>query len=160
MFSSWVPSERFTDEEATCFGCGKKSFLGPEVLPYLVSSSLGNRKVFLGSLILSHPSGSNDFLGEDEYESSSTYGIPLQRWIDQACGYTFRQDDQADGFSLQHDFLPPTHLHELHFMIDYMPIHAHDHYVLDLSLLYYMIKHRGRYLDEMIRWLHWLYDFT
>jgi hypothetical protein len=78
---------------------GKESFLGPEVLPYLVSSSLGNHKVFLGSLILSQPSGSNDFLSEDEDEFSSTYGIPLQRWIDQAFGYTFRKDDQADGFS-------------------------------------------------------------
>jgi hypothetical protein len=58
------------------------------------------------------------------------------------------------------DFLPPTHLHELLSMIDHMLIYAHDYYVLDLSLLYYIIKHRGRYLDEMISWLHWLYDFT
>jgi hypothetical protein len=83
-------------------------------------------------------------------EPSSIYGSPLQQWIDQACGFSFQQD-----------FLPPTHLHEFHFMINYMSIYAHDHYVLDLSLLYYMIKHRGRYLDEMLsRWLHWLYDFT
>jgi hypothetical protein len=45
-------------------------------------------------------------------------------------------------------------------MIGCMLIYAHDYFVLDLSLLYYMIKHRGRYLDEMSRWLHWLYDFT
>jgi hypothetical protein len=45
-------------------------------------------------------------------------------------------------------------------MIDYISIYAHDHYVLDLSLLFYIIKHRGRYFDEMINWLHWLYDFT
>jgi hypothetical protein len=96
----------------------------------------------------------------DEDEPSSTYSSPLQRWIDQSCGYTFRQDDQADGFSFQQDFLPPTHLHEFYFMIDYMCVYTHDYYVLDLSLLYYMIKHRGRYFDEMIKWLHWLYDFT
>jgi hypothetical protein len=71
------------------------------------------------------------------------------------------QDDQNCGFSFQQDFLPPTHLHEFHFMIDYMSIYAHDYYVLNLSLLYCMIKHRGRYLDEMMNiWLHWLYDFT
>jgi hypothetical protein len=58
------------------------------------------------------------------------------------------------------DFLPPTHIHEFHFMIDYMFIYAHDYYVLHLSLLYHIIKHRGIYLDEMINWLHWLYDFT
>jgi hypothetical protein len=46
-------------------------------------------------------------------------------------------------------------------MIDYMSIYAHDYYVLDLSLLYCMIKHMGRYLDEKVnRWLHWLYDFS
>jgi hypothetical protein len=58
------------------------------------------------------------------------------------------------------DFLPPTHLHEFYFMIDYMCFYTHDYYVLDLSLLYYMIKHMGRYFDEMIKWFHWLYDFT
>jgi hypothetical protein len=122
---------------------------------------MGNQQVSLGFLILSQPSGSSDFLSEDEDESSSTYGIPLQKWIDQACGYTFWQDDRADGFSFQQDFLPPTHLHEFHFMMDYMSTYAHDYYVLDLSLLFHMIKHRGRYLDEMMnKWLHWLYDFT
>jgi hypothetical protein len=46
-------------------------------------------------------------------------------------------------------------------MINYMSIYAHDHYVLELSLLYYMIKHTGIYLEEILsRWLHWLYDFT
>jgi hypothetical protein len=102
---------------------------------------------------------SSDFLSEDEDDPSSTYGIPLQRWIDQACGYTLGRM-MADGFSFKQDFLPPTHLHEFYFMIDYMCVYTHDYYVLDLSLLYYMIKHRGRYFDEMIKWLHWLYDFT
>ena len=38
---------------------------------------------------------------------------------------------------------------------DYMSIYAHDYYVLDLSLLFHMIKHKVRYLDEMMnRWLH------
>jgi hypothetical protein len=46
-------------------------------------------------------------------------------------------------------------------MIDYMSKYAHDYYVPNLSLLYCMIKHKGRYLDEMMNiWLHWLYDFT
>jgi hypothetical protein len=45
-------------------------------------------------------------------------------------------------------------------MIDHILIYSHDYYVLELSLLYYRIKNRGRYLDEMISWLHWLYDFT
>jgi hypothetical protein len=44
----------------------------------------------------------------DEDEPSSTYSSPLQRWIDQSCGYTFRQDDRADGFSFSRiSSLPP-----------------------------------------------------
>ena len=56
---------------------------------------------------------------------------------------------RADGFSFEHDFLPPTHIHEFYFMIDYMCVYTHDYYVLNLSLLYYMIKH-GR--DTLMRW--------
>jgi hypothetical protein len=89
-----------------------------KVVLYRVSSYLGNHRLFLGSHILSHPSGSNDFLSEDEYDSSSIYGIPLHRWIDHACGYTFRHDDRDVGFSFQKYFLPPTHIHEFYFIID------------------------------------------
>jgi hypothetical protein len=131
-----------------------------KVVPYPISPFLGNRRVFFGSLILSHPSGSNDLLSEDEDEPSS---IPLQRWINQACGYACKQelqDDRDYGFSFQQDFLPPTHLHEFYFMTDYMSFYAHDFYVLDLSLLFHMIKHKGKYLRSMIRWLLWLYHFT
>jgi hypothetical protein len=50
--------------------------------------------------------------------------------------------------------LPPTSMSCLS-MIDHMLIVTHDYFVLDLSLLCHMIKHRGRYLDEMLsRWLH------
>jgi hypothetical protein len=93
---------------------------GHEVVPYLLSSSPGSHAVFFRSLISSQSSISSRSLCADEDEPSSTYGSPLQRWIDQACGYTFRQHDQADGFSFQQDFLPPTHLHSFHFMIDYI----------------------------------------
>jgi hypothetical protein len=68
----------------------------PEPVPYLISSSQGNHEVFLGPLISSQSSGSNDHVQEDEDEPSSTYSIPLQRWIDQACGYHFRQDSLHD----------------------------------------------------------------
>jgi hypothetical protein len=60
----------------------------------------------------------------------------------------FRRDDQDDGFSFQHDFPPPTHFHEFYFMIDYMCVYTHDYYEIDLSLLYYMIKHIG---DTLMR---------
>jgi hypothetical protein len=85
----------------------KRNFLNPmedclsKVVPYHVSSCLGNHRVFLGSLVLSKPSGSSDFLSKDEDDPSSIYGSPLHGWIDQACGYSFRWDDQAYGFSFQ-----------------------------------------------------------
>jgi hypothetical protein len=39
-----------------------------KVVPYPVSSCLGNHRVFFGSLVLSQPSGSSDLLSEDEDE--------------------------------------------------------------------------------------------
>jgi hypothetical protein len=110
-----------------------------------------------------HSSMSSGYLCVNKDELSSIYDRSLQRWVDQSCGYHFRKDsldDQSCGYSLRHDFLPPTHLHEFHFMIDYIFIYSHDHYMLDLSLLFYIINHMGRYSDKMINWLHWLYDFT
>jgi hypothetical protein len=57
-------------------------------------------------------------------------------------------------------FLPPISMSFISFH-DYISMYAHDYYVLNLSLLYCMLKHRGRYLDEMMNiWFHWLYDFT
>jgi hypothetical protein len=109
-------------------------------------------EIIRSSLDLSYPLSlqkSNDHASKEEDEPSPICGSLIQKWMDQTHGYSFQQD-----------YLPPTHLHELLSMIDHMLIYAHDYYVLDLSLLYYIIKHMGRYLDEMISWLHWLYDFT
>jgi hypothetical protein len=77
----------------------KRLFLSPieeflfKAMPYPVSPRLGNHRVFLRSLVLSQPSGSIYLSSEDEDEPSSIYGIPLHRWIDHTCGYTFLQDD-------------------------------------------------------------------
>jgi hypothetical protein len=59
----------FADEEATCFECGKYYFSIPELVPFLISPSLGNHRIFLGSLISSQPSRSRGILSEDEEES-------------------------------------------------------------------------------------------
>jgi hypothetical protein len=39
---------------------------------------------------------------------------------------------------------------------------ALDHVVLDISLFWFIAKHKGRALDvdEVLAWLHWLYDYT
>jgi hypothetical protein len=132
------------------FNSRRISFFEHEVVPYFLFPYLGSHSFFFCSIISSQYSTSSGILSNDEYKPSFICGIPIQRWIDQACGYSFQQN-----------FLPPTHLHELFSIIDCMFIYAHDYFVLELSLLYYMIKNRGRYLDEMLsRWLHWFYDFT
>jgi hypothetical protein len=46
-----------------------------------------------------------------------------------------------------HDFVSPSHLHELDFMISDDTMHSLTHviFVLDLSLFWFMMKHRGKY---------------
>jgi len=56
---------------------GKEIFTKTEAVTYLISSSLGNRQAFLGSLISSQHLGSGDILSEDEDEPTSIHGIPL-----------------------------------------------------------------------------------
>jgi hypothetical protein len=65
----------------------------------------------------------------------------------------------ADILSNRISSLPPISMNFISFH-DYISIYSHDHYMLDLYLLFYKSKHRGRYFDGMINWLHWLYDFT
>ena len=59
-------------------------------------------------------------------------------------------------------FDPPTHLHELDFEIpdDMRYILTHDMFVLDVSLFWFMMKHKGRYQGALLDWLHWLFDYT
>jgi hypothetical protein len=59
-------------------------------------------------------------------------------------------------------FVPPTRLHELDsdFSDDMMYILTHDIFVLDVSLFWFMMKHKGRYQGALLDWLHWLFDYT
>ena len=60
------------------------------------------------------------------------------------------------------DFVPPTRLHELDSDLsnDMMYILTHDIFVLDVSLFWFMMKHKGRYQGALLDWLHWLFDYT
>jgi hypothetical protein len=79
-----------------------------------------------------------------------SFGLVLG-WIGQGCGDTS-----------WHDFVPPSCLHELDIMISYDIMHAlaHDLFVLNLSLFWFMMKHMGRYSNTMLGWFYWLYDYT
>jgi hypothetical protein len=73
--------------------------------------------------------------------------------------------DRIECFSQRwtwHDFIPPTRLHELDsdFSDDMMYILTHDMFVLDVSLFWFMMKHKGRYQGALLDWLHWLFDYT
>jgi hypothetical protein len=59
-------------------------------------------------------------------------------------------------------FIPPTRLHELDSdsFDDMMYILTHDIFVLDVSLFWFMMKHKGRYQGALLDWLHWLFDYT
>jgi hypothetical protein len=73
--------------------------------------------------------------------------------------------DRIEYFSQRwtwQDFLPPTRLHELDydFLDDVICILTHDIFVLDLSLFWFMMKHKGKYRGTLLDWLHWLFDYT
>jgi hypothetical protein len=70
---------------------------------------------------------------------------PIQRWIDHSC------ENMA-----WHNFVPPSHLHELDFMISYdiMTTLTHVLFVLDLFLLWFMMKHTGRCCDTILEWFY------
>jgi hypothetical protein len=59
------------------------------------------------------------------------------------------------------DFIPPTRLHELDFEIsnDMIYILTHDIFILDLSLSWFIMKHKGRYGGTLLDWLHWSFDY-
>jgi hypothetical protein len=61
-----------------------------------------------------------------------------------------------------HDFVLPSRLHELEFTISDDAIHFLTHiiFALDLSLFWFMMKHKGRYYEIFLGWFHWLFDYT
>jgi hypothetical protein len=61
-----------------------------------------------------------------------------------------------------HDFIPPTRLHELDFMVsnDMIYILTHVIFVLDLSLFWFMMKHKSRYYGTLLDQFHYSFDYT
>jgi hypothetical protein len=80
-----------------------------------------------------------------------TFHDPFRRWIE--C---------SPQIWTWQDFIPPTRLHELDFMISDDMIYALTHviFVLDLSLFWFMMKHKGRYCGTLLDWLQWLFDYN
>jgi hypothetical protein len=80
-----------------------------------------------------------------------TFHDPFLRWI-----------EHFPESMTWHHFFPPTRLHELDLTIPNDAIHFLTHviFMLNLSLLWFMMKHRGRYCETLLGWFHWLFDYT
>jgi hypothetical protein len=92
-------------------------------------------------LVLSQTSGCDDIQGSQPSDSFQIYEPwifhnPFLSWIDHF----------PKGVNW-HDFFPPSRLHELEFTISDDTVHFLTHviFVLDLSLFWLMMKHRGKY---------------
>jgi hypothetical protein len=108
---------------------------------------------FLSILSLEHENA----LGDQSTGPFSPFSEP--------CTFHDPFSDRIEYFSQRwtwQDFIPPTRLHELDpdFSDDMMYILTHDVFVLDVSLFWFMMKHKGRYQGALLDWLHWLFDYT
>jgi hypothetical protein len=102
-------------------------------------------------LVPSQTSGCEDVQGSQPSGSLSrsfeplTFHDPSLRWIEH---FPKRVN--------WHNFVPPSRLHELDFTISGDTIHFLTHviFVLDLSLFWFMMKHRGKYYETLLGWFH------
>jgi hypothetical protein len=101
---------------------------------------------------------------EREEVLGNQFAGPLSQFAEP---YTFHDPflDRIEYFSQRWTwqyFVPPTCLHELDIgtFDDMMYILTHDIFVLDVSLFWFMMKHKGRYQGALLDWLHWLFDYT
>jgi hypothetical protein len=100
-------------------------------------------------LVLSQTSGCEDIQGSQPSEFFGQFFEPLifhdpfLRW-----------NENFPRSVTWRNFVPPTHLHELDFMIfdDVIHVLTHVIFVLNLSLFWFMMKHRGRYYEIFLGW--------
>jgi hypothetical protein len=80
-----------------------------------------------------------------------TFHDPCMRWI-----------EHSPESMTWHDFVPPSRLHDLDFMISDDIVHSLTHviFVLNLSLFWFMMNHKARYCHTLLGWFHWLFDYT
>jgi hypothetical protein len=107
-------------------------------------------------LIPSQPSSCEDVQGSQHSDSSSrsfehlTFHDPFPRWIKHS----------PESMSWHH-FFPSTRFHELDLTVSIDMIHflARVIVVLNLSLFWFSMKHKGRYCGTLPDWFHWSYDY-
>jgi hypothetical protein len=101
---------------------------------------------------------------EDEDVLGNQFAIPLSQFSEPCISHNpfLKWIEYFPQRWTWQDFIPPTRLHESDFEIsDHMIyILTHDIFVLNLSLFWFMTKHKGRYGGTLLDWLHWLFDYT
>lgn len=89
------------------------------------------------------------------YVRDDDYTSLIKHWIEQACSGARLPLDDFDIY---------FHLQELTSVCSHIvtKIPMYDYTMLDVALIWFVAKHKGRFhvIDEMIQWLHWLFDFT
>jgi hypothetical protein len=85
----------------------------------------------------------------------SDYISPINCWMEEACSST--DQPWIDFGFLFHDHDPPSV-----FGQGVMEIPTCVHAMVDVSLFWFITKHKGKFhdVDKIIKWLNWLYDFT
>jgi hypothetical protein len=136
---------------------GKLSTSRRSLLSQFSSFPLRNcQSSFQFLLIPSQASSCEDVQGSQHSDSSSrsfeplTFHDPFLRWIEHS----------PESMSWHH-FFPPTRLHELDLTVSIDMIHFLTHVivVLNLSLFWFMMKHKGRYCGTLLDWFHWSFDY-
>jgi len=139
---------------------GPKFFSKAKILSFLSHTScLDNGHDILNdfvetpnSLLLEGGNHDNMGLSHEFYCINDVYTNVIQAWIDEAC---------SGACHFWHDFY-----HAYGFMFysnhNLMEIPTCMYFTFDVSLFWMMTKHKGisHGIDEMLRWLHWIYDFT
>ena len=109
----------------------------------------------LGAYTMSHHSVSLD----DQYDDivslphhADWYISHIQSWIEAACMSTYK---------LGKNFYDIIHAYDLPSIPPILDHHAGLHFLNKVSLLWLVTKTRKKnYVNKMLRWLHWISDYT
>ena len=81
------------------------------------------------------------------------YISPIQYWIGEVCGRTCQFGKQFDDV---------LHAYDIPSNPPILRIHVGFHFLKNVSLLWLITKDEAKNskVDQMLRWLHWIFDFT
>ena len=89
----------------------------------------------------------------DVPHQTNVYISPIQSWIEEAYGKTCQFGKQFDH--IIHAYDSPSHL-------PILDQHADLHFLINVFLLWLVPNAKTNIfkVDKMLRWLHWIFEFT